>query len=129
MTAIVGAAAVCVGALSASANDLIPTLEDAGYAFEATKACGDMQLDRPTTRRLRRAAQFRAGRRMFQTAAKEWGKDWTCQTARANLGPTVDLSDFDTGRLIIQPPPSEIPPLPTLKSSLARSNTAADAGD
>ncbi|MEO0620350.1 MAG: hypothetical protein AAFZ01_13845 [Pseudomonadota bacterium] len=111
----------------AAANDLIPTLEDAGYAFEATRACNEIQLKRATTRRLRRSTQFRAGRRMFLSAAKQWGEEWTCETARNNLGPTIDLSDFDSGRLVIQPPPSEIPPLPTRKSSLTRTDASIDA--
>jgi len=109
-------AAFCIIAVSSTADAAdIPTMEDAGYAYEATERCGGIDMVSPTTRRLERAARFRAGRRMFKSAAKQWGKDWVCKTALGNLGNEIDLSDFLSGRFVPQPPPSEIPPLPLLK--------------
>lgn len=113
---------------SSAANDLIPTLEDAGYAFEATERCGTMSMVTTTTRRLVRASRFRDGRKMFRNAEKQWGRDWACNTALQNLGSEIDLSDYFSGRLIRQPPPSEIPPLPTLRSSV-RDRTIVQATD
>ncbi len=100
------------------ASGLIPTLEDAGYAHEAVENCSQMVATFEATRRLKRSSRFRDGRRIFKNAAKQWGKNWACQTALQNLGPEIDFSDYASGRLVIQPPPSEIPPLPTLKSTV-----------
>ncbi|MEL6287971.1 MAG: hypothetical protein AAFQ35_04245 [Pseudomonadota bacterium] len=112
----VAAGALMLGCVtSVSANDQIPTLEDAGYAFEATLNCPAMALSEAATRRLQRARRFRRGRRIFRDAAKRWGETWACRVAQENLGTEIDLSDFASGRLVVQPPPSELPPPPVRK--------------
>ena len=103
---------------SASANNLIPTLEDAGYAYEATETCAGLSTTFEATRRLRRQSRFKNGRKTFKNAAKQWGAEWACQTALQNLGSEVDLSDYASGKLVRQPPPSEIPPLPAYKGDI-----------
>lgn len=106
------------GATNALSSGLIPSLEDAGFAYEATEKCSNIVATFEATRKLRRSSRFRDGRRMFKNAVEQWGEDWACQTALQNLGSEIDFSDYASGRLVVQPPPSEIPPLPVRKSDL-----------
>ncbi|MGI9406241.1 MAG: hypothetical protein ACR2O4_07710 [Hyphomicrobiaceae bacterium] len=104
-------------ATPAHASDRIPTLEDAGYAYEASEQCETIEVRSDPSRQLKRSHRFRDGRRIFRNAIDQWGRDWACRIAGENHGNDIDLSDFFTGQRIVQPPADEIPPNPVLKQS------------
>ena len=124
---VAAAAALVYATHSTARGTELPTLEDAGYAFEAVQQCDGIALTKPATRRLKRQRLFRNGRRMFKSAAERWGERWACETARTRLGAAVDLTDFASGKLIVQPPPDQIPPLPLLKADVLAGRARANA--
>lgn len=117
-TLIAFAAAVSIVGTGARASDGLPTLEDAGYAYEAAEQCDAIAVDADPPRRLKRRDQFRDGRRIFKSAAKQWGRDWACQAALENHGATIDLSEYFTGKRVVQPLPSDLPPVPVFQLEL-----------
>ncbi|MGI9387962.1 MAG: hypothetical protein ACR2OX_11080 [Methyloligellaceae bacterium] len=114
------AAAVSIPGTNVLASDRLPTLEDAGYAYEAAGQCETISVDAAPPRRLKRKGQFRDGRRIFKRALKQWGREWACQAALENHGATVDLSEYFTGKrvVVIQPLPSDAPPVPVFQLEL-----------
>ena len=109
---------MCFWSAASGANDGLPTLEDAGYAYEASRECEAMTVDATPTRRLLRKGQFRVGRRIFQNAVKQWGREWACATAQQNHGTVVDLGKYDVTRRSKRRINTKLPPIPVFQREL-----------
>lgn len=116
----------CFWVSNARASDDLPTLEDAGYAYEASEQCEAMTATIQPTRRLGRKDQFRAGRYVFKNAIEQWGRDWACATAQENHGAVIDLGKYDISRRTKQRRPAKLPPVPVFQLELFDIATAIE---